>query len=78
MVTVAPALIKRCKTHFHNLECGASIILGNNGYIWIAPLSKQDQENKTKSDDIIDSAPLTVSQVRLLQKYLRIHDAVNP
>lgn len=70
MVTVAPALIKRCKTHFHNLECGASIILGNNGYIWIAPLSKQDQENKTKSDNLTDSTPLTIHQVRLLLEIL--------
>lgn len=37
LVTVFPSLIKRRKTHFHNLACGASIILGNNGYIWISP-----------------------------------------
>lgn len=29
--------------HFHNLPCGASVILGNNGYIWISP---------TKGDEI--------------------------
>ncbi|EDV27544.1 uncharacterized protein TRIADDRAFT_21452 [Trichoplax adhaerens] len=51
LVTVAPALIKRCKTHFHNLECGASIILGNNGYIWISPLLKEDAENQTTKSD---------------------------
>lgn len=32
-----PSLIKRRKNHFHNLPCGASIILGNNGFIWISP-----------------------------------------
>uniref|UniRef100_A0A1B6D3W3 Uncharacterized protein n=1 Tax=Clastoptera arizonana TaxID=38151 RepID=A0A1B6D3W3_9HEMI len=37
LVKVFPGLVKRCKTHFHNLDCGASIILGNNGYIWIYP-----------------------------------------
>lgn len=37
MVTVAPSLIKRRKTHFHNLPCGISVIIGNNGYIWISP-----------------------------------------
>ncbi|RDD43472.1 Exosome complex component RRP4 [Trichoplax sp. H2] len=59
LVTVAPALIKRCKTHFHNLECGASIILGNNGYIWISPLLKEDAENQTtKSDTSTRSDPL--------------------
>ncbi|KAL2726665.1 uncharacterized protein V1478_006943 [Vespula squamosa] len=35
MLKVPPALIKRKKTHFHNLENGASLILGNNGYVWI-------------------------------------------
>ena len=35
MLKVAPGLIKRKKTHFHNLANGATLILGNNGYIWI-------------------------------------------
>lgn len=34
-MTVTPALIKRCKNHFHQLPCGVSVVLGNNGYIWI-------------------------------------------
>lgn len=38
LVKVFPSLIKRKKTHFHNLPCGASIILGTNGFIWIAPI----------------------------------------
>lgn len=45
LVTVAPALIKRRKTHFQNLPCGASLILGNNGYVWIGPLTPEDQLN---------------------------------
>ncbi|KAK9304797.1 hypothetical protein QLX08_003996 [Tetragonisca angustula] len=43
MLKVSPALIKRKKTHFHNLESGASLILGNNGYIWIGA-NKQDSD----------------------------------
>lgn len=35
MVKVPPALIKRKKTHFHHLPNGATLILGNNGYVWI-------------------------------------------
>lgn len=34
---VSPTLIKRRKTHFHNLPCGVSIIIGNNGFIFISP-----------------------------------------
>jgi len=25
------------QNHFHNLPCGASLILGCNGYVWVAP-----------------------------------------
>ncbi|XP_055532782.1 exosome complex component RRP4 isoform X2 [Wyeomyia smithii] len=44
LVKVFPSLIKRRKTHFHNLPCGASIILGNNGFIWISPMLSTDGE----------------------------------
>ncbi|EDW09431.1 exosome complex component RRP4 [Drosophila mojavensis] len=43
LVKVFPALVKRRKMHFHNLPCGASVILGNNGYIWISPTKTDDQ-----------------------------------
>jgi len=36
LVTVSPSLIKRRKTHFHQFPFGASIILGNNGFVWIS------------------------------------------
>ena len=44
LLTVPPSLVKRCKNHFHNLLCGASVILGNNGYIWITPLVSDDHQ----------------------------------
>lgn len=43
LVKVFPALVKRRKMHFHNLPCGASVILGNNGYIWISPTKSDEQ-----------------------------------
>lgn len=36
LVIVSPSLIEHRKTHFHNLPCGAHVILGNNGYVWIS------------------------------------------
>ncbi|KAK2185421.1 hypothetical protein NP493_237g01048 [Ridgeia piscesae] len=45
LVHVAPSLVKRRKTHFHNLPCGASIILGNNGYVWICPTVNEDTDH---------------------------------
>lgn len=44
LVKVFPSLVKRRKTHFHNLPCGASIILGNNGFIWISPTVNSEVE----------------------------------
>lgn len=43
LLKVSPSLIKRRKTHFHQLPCGASIILGNNGFIWIYPTRSEDE-----------------------------------
>ena len=45
---VAPSLVKRCKNHFHNLLCGASLILGNNGFIWISPIVVDDHQQEQK------------------------------
>ena len=45
LVRVSPSLVKRRKTHFHNLPCGASIILGNNGLVWISPTVNEDTDN---------------------------------
>ena len=44
LVIVSPSLVKRCKNHFHNLLCGASIILGNNGYVWISLQVSNDHQ----------------------------------
>jgi len=42
LLKVNPSLIRRQKNHFHNLPCGASMILGNNGYVWICPTLHED------------------------------------
>ncbi|XP_075210502.1 exosome complex component Rrp4 isoform X2 [Lycorma delicatula] len=44
LVKVYPGLIKRCKTHFQKLACGVSLILGNNGFIWIYPTSDSNED----------------------------------
>jgi exosome complex component RRP4 len=43
LVKVSPYLVKRRKTHFHNLAFGASIIFGCNGYIWISPVKTSEE-----------------------------------
>jgi len=42
-VVVSPSLIKRRKNHIHNLPFGATIILANNGYVWISSTSIDDE-----------------------------------
>jgi exosome complex component RRP4 len=37
LVHVRSSLVKRTKNHFHSLPCGALIIRGCNGAIWICP-----------------------------------------
>ncbi|XP_056013323.1 exosome complex component RRP4-like [Ostrea edulis] len=44
LIRVSPSLIKRRKTHFHHLPCGATIILGNNGYVWICPTENEETD----------------------------------
>ncbi|CAG9827132.1 unnamed protein product [Diabrotica balteata] len=45
LLKVFPSLIKRSKTHFHTLPIGASIILGNNGFIWISPIIVNSEDS---------------------------------
>ncbi len=42
LVRVSPSLVKRSKTHFHHLPCGASVILGNNGFVWVSPTQHEE------------------------------------
>ncbi|KAL1505285.1 hypothetical protein ABEB36_004882 [Hypothenemus hampei] len=46
LVKVLPLLIKKCKIHFHNLPFGVSLILGNNGYVFIGPPINDKEGNE--------------------------------
>lgn len=50
LVRVFPSLIRRQKNHFHNLPCGVSLILGNNGFIWISPTKDGSSGEKNAAD----------------------------
>ncbi|XP_064458108.1 exosome complex component RRP4-like [Ornithodoros turicata] len=56
LVLVSPSLVKRCKTHFHNLPCGVQVILGNNGYIWISPLPSEEGTKFVQSLEVVPHA----------------------
>ena len=63
LVQVPPSLVKRCKTHFLNLPCGATVILGNNGYVWICPLNMEEAmltDEQTDRLTIVNEPPKQV------------------
>lgn len=75
LVQVPPSLVKRCKTHFLNLPCGATVILGNNGYVWICPLNTEEAMLTDEQTDrltivneppkqILDSDRETIARLR--------------
>lgn len=75
LVQVPPSLVKRCKTHFLNLSCGATVILGNNGYVWICPLNTEEAMLTDEQTDrltivneppkqILDSDRETIARLR--------------
>ncbi|ORZ41271.1 hypothetical protein BCR44DRAFT_101280, partial [Catenaria anguillulae PL171] len=49
LVVVPPALIQRCKSHFHSLPNGVDVILGLNGYIWVAMSAAQAQAQQQQA-----------------------------
>ncbi|KXJ29635.1 exosome complex component RRP4 [Exaiptasia diaphana] len=63
LVQVPPTMVKRCKTHFHNLQCGATVIMGNNGSVWISPLVKEQSVATDVQEDqtLIDNTPQRIS-----------------
>jgi len=56
LIRVSPSLVKRRKTHFHQLPVGASCILGNNGLIWLHP-SREEEGGGWSSDLGVVSQP---------------------
>ncbi|XP_010281391.1 PREDICTED: exosome complex component RRP4, partial [Phaethon lepturus] len=63
LVQVSPSLVKRQKTHFHDLPCGASVILGNNGFIWIYPTPEQKDEEAGGFTTNLEPVPLSDREV---------------
>jgi len=52
LVHVSPSLVKRRKTHFHQLPFGASIILGNNGFVWISQTTDESDTTGGFTDNL--------------------------
>uniref|UniRef100_H0V6K3 Exosome component 2 n=1 Tax=Cavia porcellus TaxID=10141 RepID=H0V6K3_CAVPO len=66
LVQVSPSLVKRQKTHFHDLPCGASVILGNNGFIWIYPTPEHKDEDA--GGFIADLEPVSLADREVISR----------
>nr|XP_048679350.1 exosome complex component RRP4 [Caretta caretta] len=66
LVQVSPSLVKRQKTHFHDLPCGASVILGNNGFIWIYPTP--EQKNEEAGGFVTDLEPVSLHDREVISR----------
>ncbi|GMR33980.1 hypothetical protein PMAYCL1PPCAC_04175 [Pristionchus mayeri] len=49
-VQVPSYLVKRRKAHFHSLPCGAAVVIGCNGHVWIAPELREDADGGYNQD----------------------------
>jgi exosome complex component RRP4 len=78
-VAVPAALIKRSSQHFHSLPCGVDIILGVNGYVWIAPTPPPREEpESTENKEVVadESTAEFVVSVEQRDRVARVRNCV--
>lgn len=74
LVKVSSSLIKRRKNHIHNLPCGVSVILGNNGYIWISSLPNGRMPGTNLEEDKSDEQKPTIEEVFIISLFFFTFD----
>lgn len=68
LIVVPPALIKRLPQHYVPLPWGIDVILGKNGFIWIAR-SISDEWKSQEGDEGSDLLPVAETLQRLRQRH---------
>lgn len=53
LLTVPPSLIRRSKSHFCNLACGAQVILGCNGYVWVSAIDENQSGGFIQNMEVV-------------------------
>lgn len=74
--SVPPSLMKRTTSHFVTLKCNIDVILGNNGFIWIAEPTKSDAKNEEEICSLevrSKIARVRNSILALSKKFLPVH-----
>lgn len=59
-MVVPSSLVKRSKSHFVTLTCGVDVIIGLNGWIWVAPAGSHS--SSALDDPSAFNAPLAKKQ----------------
>merc|ERR1711865_142308 len=62
LIRVPPHLIKRLKHHFHQLPCGVTLILGCNGYVWVAPPTQSTASSGESESEAADAVTLSTRE----------------
>jgi len=80
-VKVRPALIKRLKQHFIQLDCGVDLVLGMNGFIFITSHSHFDSADTQRysAEKLIREKQLRAERVLSRESRLaicRVHNAI--
>ncbi|KAI1714209.1 KH domain-containing protein [Ditylenchus destructor] len=74
LLKVLPHLIRRRKSHFCNLPCGASVILGCNGYVWVSRLIDEKEGGGTGGyiEDLEQVSPETRNAIARVSNCIRL------
>lgn len=73
-ISVSPVLVKKLKQHVVALECGVTVILGNNGFIWIARTLKEtaDNEGDERAEALLEKKKLHAETPVTRQERIKI------
>ncbi|EGG06219.1 uncharacterized protein MELLADRAFT_27578, partial [Melampsora larici-populina 98AG31] len=63
LVKVPPQLIHRLKSHFHTLSCGLDLIIGINGWIWIAKKRESAPEDSMQGSEHVEGFEVTTEDM---------------
>jgi len=76
-VNVCPSLIRRMKTHFVDMESiGVSLIIGNNGTIWISPYTPKNLDDENENNQVKESQPPPTVSLETRHNMTRIRNSI--
>lgn len=75
LVEISPSLIKARKNHFHAFPFGVSLVIGNNGFIFIYPTETEENPEAVISKETRENVTRVRNCILILSKFcLMIYD----